>query len=117
MLVPLDALKQLDASFNEPTAFSQLQKQHVPLLRLRLRLHRFFMGALFPKFNRTVECELLITRVQQLEDIFSVVGTNLSMWLSILGLRASEVCAELRETKRGNKGDYCNSLKITRLFV
>jgi len=96
MLVPIDALKLLDASFKEHTPLSQLQNQHVTLLRLRLRLHRFFMGALFTKFNRIVERELLITGVQQLEDIFSIV------WLSIVGLGATEVCVELRKTKRGN---------------
>jgi hypothetical protein len=102
MLVPIDALKQLCASFNEPTPLSELQNQHVPLLRLRFRLHRFFTGVLFPKFKRMVEREILITGVQQLEDIFSIVSTNLSVWLSVLGLGASDVCAELRKTKRGN---------------
>jgi hypothetical protein len=102
MLVPVDALKQRGASFNEPISLSQPQNHHVPLLRLRLRLHRFFTGVLFPKFKRIVERELLITGVQQLEDICSIVSTNLSEWLSVLGLGASDVYAELRKTKRGN---------------
>jgi len=44
------------------------------------------------------ERQLLITAVQQLGDIFSIVVTNLSVWLSVLGLGASDVCAELRKT-------------------
>ena len=102
MLVPIDALKQLDNTFNELTPFNQLQNQHVPLIRRSLRLHRFFTGALFPKFNRMVERELLTTGVQHIEDIFSIMSTNLFVWLSILGLGATDVCAEMRKTKRGN---------------
>jgi hypothetical protein len=40
------------------------------------RLLRFFKGALLPDFN-IVEQDLLIMGVQQLEDIFCIVLTNM----------------------------------------
>lgn len=102
MLLPIDAPKQLDTSLNKPTPLSQIQNQHTTLLRLRLRLHSLFAGDLLPKFNRMVERGLLITEVQQIEDIFSIVGKNVSVWLSILGLEATDVCAEMRKTQQVN---------------
>jgi hypothetical protein len=42
--------------------------------------------------------------VQQLEDIFSIVGTNLSVWLSILGLGQTTFvwnCERRNEVTRG----------------
>jgi hypothetical protein len=104
MLVPIDALKQFDASFSDPTPLSQLQNQHVPLLRLRLRLHKYLTGALFPKFNRMVELSFWPRECSNSKIFSASWGTNLSAWLSILGLGTTDVCAELRKTKRANWG-------------
>jgi hypothetical protein len=40
-----------------------------------------FKGDLFPDFQKTVNCELLIMVVQELEDIFSIERTNFRDWL------------------------------------
>jgi hypothetical protein len=44
---------------------------------LRLRSLSFFSGPLLPSFIKVIEHELLIIVVQQLEDIYSTVRTNL----------------------------------------
>jgi hypothetical protein len=54
------------------------------ILRLGFRFLKFFKGALIPNFNKTVEHELLIMGVWQLEDVFSVVLTNLRAWVQRL---------------------------------
>jgi hypothetical protein len=74
------------------------------LLRFRLRFLSFFKGALLLNFNSLVERELLIMGVQRLEDIFSIISTNLRNWLNILGLGANDVSAERRKS-----GDDCKT--------
>jgi hypothetical protein len=70
-----------------------------PLLKLRFRFLGFYNGSLLPNFNKIVECELLMMGVQQLEDVFSIVRTNLRAWLSMLDLGANGVSTErLKET-------------------
>jgi hypothetical protein len=48
------------------------------LLRLGfLKFRSFFKGSLLPNFNNILKRDFLITRVQQLEDIFNIVVANL----------------------------------------
>jgi len=44
----------------------------------------FLKGALIPNFQKILESELLILGIQQLEDIFCKVRTDLRAWLSII---------------------------------
>jgi hypothetical protein len=77
LLVPVSVLKHFDASSNESKPLSQLRNSHGPPTALRLRIISFFNGALLPNFKKFFECELLASLVQQLEDNFSAIGTNL----------------------------------------
>jgi hypothetical protein len=78
LLFPVIFLRHPDASFSQSKPLSQLPNRHGPFLRLNLRLLSFFKGVLFQNFNSVVERELLVMGVQRLEDIFSIVSTNLS---------------------------------------
>jgi hypothetical protein len=49
LLVPVNALRYLDASFSQSKPLS-----HRPLLRLRLRFLSFFKGVLLPNFKMTL---------------------------------------------------------------
>ena len=42
----------------------------------------FLTGALFPNFQKTVNRELIIMAVQQLEDVLSIVHTKFLVWLN-----------------------------------
>jgi hypothetical protein len=86
LLVSINVLKRLYASFSKSRPLSQLQNRDSPLLRLRLMFPSFFRCALLPYFNKIVERELLVLGVQQIEDIFSIVFTNLRTWLSMFGM-------------------------------
>jgi hypothetical protein len=59
------------------TPLSQLQSRHGLLLRLRLRLLSYFKGALLLNSNKIVKGEFLNMGVQKLEDVFSIVITDL----------------------------------------
>jgi len=89
-----NVLRHLDGRFIGPNRFSQLQNHHGTRLWMRLRFLGFFKGALLSDFKKTVKIELLITVVQRLEDIFSMVRMNLLPWLDKLGLGANDVNAE-----------------------
>jgi hypothetical protein len=56
-----------------------------------------------------VESEILIMEIQQNEEIFSIVGTNLIAWPNILGLGTRNVSAERR------KSENCSILVFTSL--
>jgi hypothetical protein len=53
---------------------------------------------LLPNFNKIVEREFLITGFQQLEDVFSIVPTNLCAWFNVLGLAANDLSTERRKS-------------------
>jgi hypothetical protein len=66
-------------SWSSPQA--QLQSAQVPSVSFKTVVvltsgTAFFKGALLRNFNKTFVPEPLITRVKQLEDIFSIVRTN-----------------------------------------
>ena len=48
LLIRINALKHIDASFSEPKQLSQLWNCHGPLSRVRQRFLSFFKGALLP---------------------------------------------------------------------
>ena len=55
---------------------------------LKLSFFSFFKRTLLPKVNNNnVKGKFLIMEIQQTEDIFSTLHTNLRAWLNILGLR------------------------------
>jgi len=60
-------------------------------LRLKLRFLNFFNDALLPNFENIVEREFLIIGFQQLEDVFSIAGTNRRACLQVLCLGANDV--------------------------
>jgi hypothetical protein len=46
-----------------------------------------------------VKSDILIMGIQQSEEIFSTVGTNLSAWPNIMGLGTRNVSAERRKSE------------------
>ena len=73
------------AKFNESTYFRQLWNHSGPFWRL----FSFFKDGLLLNFNK-----LLFTGIQQLEDISSIVCTNLCAWLDVLHLGANHVSVD-----------------------
>ena len=67
-------------------ATPSVHRRHVRLLRLSLGFLGFLKGALLPNLHKILEPELLIVGVQQLEDVFCKVRTDLRAWLSIIWL-------------------------------
>ena len=65
LLVRINVLKHLAASFNEPKPLSQLRNHHCSLLGLMRRFLAFVKGTLIPNFNKMVARELLIIGVQK----------------------------------------------------
>ena len=61
---------------------------------LLLRFFSFFKGALCQNSNKIVEIELLIFEVQQLEDFFRFVHTNLRAWFNIFVLGVADFSTE-----------------------
>jgi hypothetical protein len=96
LLVLTNALRHPDATFNHSKSVSQLLNHHGPRFTFRLRFLSFFTAALLLTFNKMVDREHLIMGVPQLEDIFSIVRTNLRTWFNVLSLRADEADAERR---------------------
>jgi len=72
-------------SFIDPRPLSQLWKRCSLPLRF---LNFFFKGALLPYFFSLVLRQLLIVRISQLEDIFSILRQNLCARLSPLTLKS-----------------------------
>ena len=68
LLVLTNVLERLDASFSQFRPISQVRSCYGALHRLR-----FLKDALLPNLNKSVDSELLIMKIQQLEDIFSIV--------------------------------------------
>ena len=69
-------------------------------LRLRLRLFCSFNAASLPNFNKMVRRELLITGVQQLEDVFSILRTNFRAWINTSDIEEQDLSAERRKSGR-----------------
>lgn len=91
LLISINVLKHFDASFNQSKSLNQIQTRHGPLLKSRRRDFSFFKGSLVPNFNNTFDLNLVLMAVQQSEEGFSTVGTNLHAWLNILGQGESVV--------------------------
>jgi hypothetical protein len=75
-------------AFSESKPLNQLRNRHCPILMFMLR---FSKGSLRLNFNKIINCELVIMEVQQLEDIFSIVRTNLRAWRNILSRQTNGV--------------------------
>ena len=54
---------------------------------------------------------------EQLEDIFSIVHTNLPVWLNILCLGAKDVSAEQRKSGRRKSENDCTELIEITVYV
>jgi len=93
-----------EASFTDSTPLSEPRNGHGPILRLRLRLRlrflSFFKCALLPSINHVVERGFLFVAAEQLEDIFSILQTNLHTSLDVLGWGANDVNAERSNSRR-----------------
>lgn len=72
-------------SFVDSKPLSQLRK----CSGLPLKFLNFFKGPLLPYFFNLVLRQLLIVRIPQLEDIFSILPQNLCARVNLLGLRAN----------------------------
>jgi hypothetical protein len=94
LLLPVNVLRHPDASFSQSKSLGQLQNRHGPNLRLRFRFLSFFKGALLQNFNRVVERDLMIVVLQQLEDTFSILRTNLCPCLKVPGVGTNAVTAD-----------------------
>ena len=104
LLFPIIVLEHPDTTFSQPKPLNLLPNRHGPFVRLRLKFLSFFKGVLFQNFNRVVELELLVMGVQRLEDIFSIVSTDLRNWLNIIGSGSKRPSAE-----RSKSGDDCKT--------
>jgi hypothetical protein len=109
--VPVNVFKHLDASFSQSKPLSQLQHRYGPLLRLRLRSLCSFMAALLPNFNKTVRRELLIMEVQQIDDVFNILCTNIRAWINTSDLEEKELSTERRKCGRL---PYCGESAVLR---
>ena len=98
-----------------PRSPSQTWNCRGPLFRLRLRLRflRFVKSSLNPKFSKMVDREILITVVQQLEDMSSILLTNLRTLLNTC-LGPKDVSAEQRNSRQRVSQD--ESLRVQRLL-
>lgn len=101
LLVPVNVLKNHCASCND-TKIHTKRHSHIPMLELRLI--SFFRVDLFRNFRNIFESDILITVFQQLEDIFSIVCTNLRPYLNIDLLNLQNVDVS---TKRSKSGHSC----------
>jgi len=54
-----------------------------------------------------IECGFLIMVVLQLQDVFSIVRTDLFAWFNILDTGTNGVSAERRKSRRRKSGDEC----------
>ena len=84
LLVRNIVLKRLDVVSISPSPSVCFQTVMVRFLSIVM----FFKGAVFPKLNRILECQLLTIELQQFE------GTNYRAWLNILCLGTNDVSAE-----------------------
>jgi hypothetical protein len=77
-----------DARFIPSKPVSQPLNRHISRLRSTLKFLSFHRqkGTLPPNFNKIVKREYLIMEVQQFEDFFGILGTNLHYWLNVLFL-------------------------------
>jgi len=92
LLVHIDDLKLLDASFSESKPLST--EITVLLSSIRLRSLVSLRLLWFQVTTRYFECELLVMGVQVLKDMFSITCMNSHAWFSILGLRANNIDVE-----------------------
>jgi hypothetical protein len=92
----------------------QASQSNLNLSRLTfLRYLSFFKGSLLPNLKKNmVQHEPLIVEVQQLEDIFSILRTDLCAPFKILGVGANDVSAERRKT-----GDFKITLHVMALML
>ena len=81
LLSPIYDLKHLEATFSKSKIRSQIQNPYGPVLGFRFLT--VFMSPLLPNFCRIVESQLQILGIPQMEDIFSIVLTNLYSWLNV----------------------------------
>jgi hypothetical protein len=105
LLFRINVLEHFDSDFNESKSLSQLRNPHGPLLVPRLMFLSFFKRILLPNFNEIVECKLLIVGTQQLDELFSILLTNLLSLLNILSLGPKDVRNNLRRDEI-SRGDY-----------
>jgi hypothetical protein len=66
---------------------------------------------LLPTFNKTVDSELLIMGVQQLEDVFSIVQRNFRAWINRSVLEEKDLSAERRKSERLPYSGECAGLR------
>jgi hypothetical protein len=62
---------------------------------------------LLPNISHVVEREFLFVGAEQLEDIFSVLRTNLRTSVDVLGWAANDVNAERSNSRRCMSGGDC----------
>ena len=85
LLVRTDVIKHLKPASVIPTRSVNLETVKVLELGLGLRFLSFFKCAWLPNISHVAEREFLFEGVEQLEDIFSILRTNLRTSLSVLG--------------------------------
>jgi len=100
LLIQINVLKHLNGSINEYKSVSQLQNHYGSLPGLIRRFLAFFTGTLNSNFNKMVNCELLIIRIQQLDGIYSITTSYVCTCLNIFGLGAYDVSAEQCKSRK-----------------
>ena len=96
-----------EASFSDSNPISEPRNGNGPIRRLRLRFLNFFKCALLPNINHVVERDFLFMGAEQLEDIFSILRTNLRTSLDVLGLAANDANAVRSNSRRCISGGDC----------
>jgi len=96
LLIPVSVLQHPDAKFNQSKSLKQLL--------LRLSFASFFKNTLRQNFYNIFERELLFMVIQQAEEVFGIVRTNLRALLNLLGLGTNGIRAERRKSRRRNYG-------------
>jgi len=65
---------------------------------------------LLPNFKKNVERVIPILGVRHFEEVVNILNKNLSAYLNILVLGASDLSAERLEMMPLDPGDYCTGL-------
>jgi hypothetical protein len=79
-----------------------LKTREIPLLILRPKSFGFFTGVLLSNFNEMLKREAPMTRVQQLQDTFSILQVRIYTvcLIYLIHVETSDVSAKRRKTRR-----------------
>jgi hypothetical protein len=105
LFVTVTVYRQPDASLSHSKTLSQIHKHQGLFYRLRFRFLGYIKMFCIPNFHNLLYDGLLVTGVQQLEEIFSFHSYEFSFVVYIIGFRVKGY--SMRNNKIGeNSGDF-----------